>query len=175
MSEFDDLRALVREVIRDVLPNGLPGHGLPSNGVPVTETVDLSTNEDLAAFVDRLLNLDPGQREDVQAGRKRFMLAPRSAGHNGTSAAPDLAALAIRLASPQPPAPPAPNQFAQGAKGPVPASAPVRRVESGAVTEALVKQAAQAGERLVLGRSAVLTPLARDRARASGVEIVKER
>jgi len=27
----------------------------------------------------------------------------------------------------------------------------------------------------VLGRSAVLTPLARDRARASGVEIVKER
>jgi hypothetical protein len=181
MSEFDELRALVREVIRDVLPNGLPGHGLPSNGVPVTETVDLSTNEDLAAFVDRLLNLDPGEREDVQAGRKRFMLAPRSAGRNGTSAAPDLAALAIRLASPQPPAPPAPpqvtqfTQFAQGAKSPVPAGAPVRRVESGAVTEALVKQAAQAGERLVLGRSAVLTPLARDRARASGVEIVKER
>ena len=178
MSEFDELRALVREVIRDVLPNGLPGHGLPSNGVPVTETVNLSTNEDLAAFVDRLLNLDPGEREDVQAGRKRFMLAPRSAGHNGTSAAPDLAALAIRLASPQPPAPPAPTQFTQfarGAKGPVPAGAPVRRVESGAVTEALVKQAAQAGERLVLGRGAVLTPLARDRARASGVEIVKER
>ena len=172
MSEFDELRALVREVIRDVLPNGLPGNGLPSNGLPVTETVDLSTDEDLAAFVDRLLNLDPGEREDVQAGRKRFRLAPRSAGHNGTSAASDLAALAIRLTSPQPPAP---TQFAQGAKGPVPAGAPVRRVESGAVTEALVKQAAQAGERLVLGRSAVLTPLARDRARASGVEIVKER
>ncbi len=48
-------------------------------------------------------------------------------------------------------------------------------MESGAVTEALVKQAARAGERLVLGRGAVLTPLARDRARASGVEIVKER
>jgi hypothetical protein len=174
MSEFDELRALVREVIRDVLPNGLPGNGLPgnglpgnglpSNGLPVTETVDLSTNEDLAAFVDRLLNLDPGEREDLQAGRKRFRLARESgAGHNGTSAAPDLAALAIRLASPQPPAPP------------IPAGAPVRRVESGAVTEALVKQAAQAGERLVLGRGAVLTPLARDRARASGVEIVKER
>ncbi|HEY6297619.1 MAG TPA: hypothetical protein VIX15_18335 [Streptosporangiaceae bacterium] len=171
MSEFDELRALVREVIRDVLPNGLPG-----NGLPVTETVDLSTNEDLAAFVDRLLNLDPGEREDLQAGRKRFRLAPGSgAGHNGTSVAPDLAALAIRLAPPQPPAPPAPTQFAQGAKGPIPAGTPVRRVESGAVTEALVKQAAQAGERLVLGRSAVLTPLARDRARASGVEIVKER
>jgi hypothetical protein len=48
-------------------------------------------------------------------------------------------------------------------------------VESGAVTEALVREAARAGERLVLGRAAVLTPLARDRARASGVEIVKER
>ncbi|MGH3254638.1 MAG: hypothetical protein ACRDOU_04395 [Streptosporangiaceae bacterium] len=164
MSEFDELRALVREVIRDVLPNGLP----------VTETVDLSTNEDLAAFVDRLLNLDPGGREDLQAGRKRFRLAPGSgtAGHNGTTAAPDAAALAIRPATPQPAAPSAPPQVRQG---PVPAGAPARRVESGAVTEALVKQAAQAGERLVLGRGAVLTPLARDRARASGVEIVKER
>ena len=39
----------------------------------------------------------------------------------------------------------------------------------------MVSAAAQAGERLVLGRSAVLTPLARDRARATGVEIEKER
>ena len=35
--------------------------------------------------------------------------------------------------------------------------------------------AARAGERLVLGRGAVLTPLARDRARASGVQIERER
>jgi hypothetical protein len=39
----------------------------------------------------------------------------------------------------------------------------------------MVTQAARAGERLMLGRGAVLTPLARDRARASGVEIDKER
>jgi hypothetical protein len=167
VSEFDELRALVREVIRDVLPNGLP----------VTETVDLSTNEDLAAFVDRLLNLDPGEREELQAGRKRFRLARGSggtAGHNGTTAAPDVAALPVRPAAPQPSAPPAPPAPTQVPQGPVPGGAPVRRVESGAVTEALVKQAARAGERLVLGRGAVLTPLARDRARASGVEIVKE-
>ena len=50
MSELEELRALVREVIRDVLPTGLP----------VTETVNLSTDEDLAAFVKRLLDLDPG-------------------------------------------------------------------------------------------------------------------
>jgi hypothetical protein len=39
----------------------------------------------------------------------------------------------------------------------------------------MVRDAAKARERLVLGRAAVLTPLARDRARSSGVEIEKER
>ena len=102
MSEFDELRALVREVIRDVLPHGLPTHGLP-----VTETVDLSTDEDLAAFVARLLELDPGEREDLQTGRKRFGLARGNDGTavtasgNGISAALDAAALRI---------PPAPAQ-----------------------------------------------------------------
>ena len=129
MSQLEELRALVREVIRDVLPNGLP----------VIETVDLSTDEDLAAFVKRLLDLDPDQREELRSGRKRFRLAAL-------------------------PAPPA----AVGAGS-------VRRVERGAVTEAVINQAARAGERLVLGRAAVLTPLARDRARASGVQIDKER
>jgi hypothetical protein len=174
VSEFDELRALVREVIRDVLP-----HGLPVNGLPVTETVDLSTDEDLAMFVARLLDLDPEEREDLESGRKRFRLArgnDGTAGHNGGSAPPDVAALPIRPATPQATAP-ARSAATQVPPGPAPApgGAPVRRVESGAVTEALVKQAARAGERLVLGRAAVLTPLARDRARASGVEIVKER
>jgi len=58
----------------------------------------------------------------------------------------------------------------------VPGSAqPAHRVDKGAVTEAMVSQAAKAGARLVLGRRAVLTPLARDRARAAGVEIERER
>ena len=52
---------------------------------------------------------------------------------------------------------------------------PAHRVDKGAVTEAMVGQAARAGARLVLGRRAVLTPLARDRARATGVEIERER
>jgi hypothetical protein len=52
---------------------------------------------------------------------------------------------------------------------------PAHRVDKGAVTEAMVRQAAGAGARLVLGRRAVLTPLARDRARAAGVEIERER
>jgi hypothetical protein len=134
--DLDALRALVREVIRDVLPNGLAG----------TETVNLSTDADLAAFVKRLLDLGPEEREEIRSGRKRFRLAI-------------------------PPTPPGHAHQAERAGE----TTGVRRIERGAVTEAVVKAAARAGERLVLGRGAVLTPLARDRARASGVQIEKER
>ena len=135
MSDSEELRALVREVIRDVLPQGLA----------VTETVNLSTDEDLAVFVKRLLDLDPAQREELRSGRKRFRLAASvpAGSVNGAERAGE--------------------------------STPVRRIERGAVTEAVVMAAGRAGERLVLGRGAVLTPLARDRARASGVQIEKER
>lgn len=51
----------------------------------------------------------------------------------------------------------------------------IRRVDQGAVTERAVIAAAQAGAALVLGRRAVLTPLARDKARALGVPVEKER
>jgi hypothetical protein len=62
-----------------------------------------------------------------------------------------------------------------GAAGASASARPVHRVDKGAVTEATVRDAARAGARLVLGARAVLTPLARDRARAAGVEIEKER
>jgi hypothetical protein len=137
MSDFDELRELVREVIREVLPKGLP----------VTETVNLSTDEDLAAFVSRLLDLDSDQREELRSGRKRFRLA----------------------------VPPVPRPAAGPGLVTAPAAPPVRRIERGAVTEAMINHAEQAGERLLLGRGAVLTPLARDRVRASGVQIEKER
>ena len=146
MNDFDELRALVREVIRDVLPHGLPG----------TETVNLSTDEDLAAFVKRLLDLDPDQREELRSGRKRFRLATASTAWPGSGPGPGRAG---------------PGRDA----GPGPGASPVRRIERGAVTEAIIKAAVRAGERLVLGPGAVLTPLARDRARASGVQIEKER
>ena len=50
----------------------------------------------------------------------------------------------------------------------------LRFVEKGAVTEAQVKDAARAGVGLRLSRRAVLTPLARDQARALGVVVEKE-
>jgi|SRR5215207_3243751 len=50
----------------------------------------------------------------------------------------------------------------------------VVRVDRGAVTERKVDEAAKAGARLVLGPGAVLTPLARDKARAKGIKIERE-
>ena len=49
------------------------------------------------------------------------------------------------------------------------------RVQKGAVTERVIRQAASAGTRLVLAPGAVLTPLARDHAKALGVQIERER
>jgi len=66
--------------------------------------------------------------------------------------------------------------LASPAGGRQPGPAPTaRRIEKGAVTERAVLAAAKAGERLVLGPRAVLTPLARDKARALGVPVQKER
>ncbi|MGH3201206.1 MAG: hypothetical protein ACRDP5_04000 [Streptosporangiaceae bacterium] len=156
----DELRALIREVIRDVLPQGLP----------VSETVNLSTDEDLAAFVTRLLDLDPEAREDLRAGRKQFRLAVPS--HPQTPQAPCLTQTRSVTAV-------SGDSGAHGLNGLTAvngsAGPPERRIERGAVTEKVVRDAARAGERLVLGPGAVLTPLARDRARASGVEISRER
>ena len=55
-----------------------------------------------------------------------------------------------------------------------PAAGDVVRVDRGAVTERTVSRAAAQGARLVLGKGAVLTPLARDKARTLGVALEKE-
>ncbi len=156
------LRSLVREALADLLPpQPGPGPGPAASapaqpgqastapgqdgaaytvrdGVGAVETVSVRTDQELAAFVRRLLHLfeNPLRRDDLRAGRLRFRLS------------------------------------SGGAAG---SARPVHRIDKGAVTEAAVRDAARAGARLVLGRRAVLTPLARDRARAAGVEIEKER
>jgi hypothetical protein len=147
------LRAEVRAVLRDVLPAallGAAGPGAtpdPAAGV-AEERVTLRTDADLDAFVRRLLTLveNPAHLAELRAGRRRFTLAPA-----GTGAVPG------------------------GHPGGGAESGAVHRVERGAVTERQVKAAAEAGARLVVGRRAVLTPLARDAARARGVHVERER
>ncbi|MGI5156400.1 hypothetical protein [Microbispora sp. CA-102843] len=200
----DELRLLVREVLRDLLPTisaatgppapppigagpampGTPGNGSASGGrtghvsmatapaghvpgvtaetratpetrvtaetpggAPAAEPVVIASDDDLNAFALRVLDLaaDPARAAALRSGRLRF-----------------------RLAAPAPaPAPaPQPVQEAVGQE--------VVRHEKGAVTERHVAAAAAAGARLVLGRRAVLTPLARERARACGLAVERE-
>jgi hypothetical protein len=181
----DQLRHLVREVLADVvgkLPpqahvparGGHAVHAAPPSSVPRSDadgasagadlpaphprsgppggddaswTVRISTDEDLHAFALRVLKLagNPKLRQDLISGRARFRLAG--------------AAAALSAAAPS------------ASTG----QAAAHRVDKGAVTERTVAAAAAAGARLVLGPRAVLTPLGRDKARALGVPIEKER
>ena len=65
--------------------------------------------------------------------------------------------------------------LAGGGASQAPGAGPELRIDKGAVTERHVREAAENGARIVLAPRAVLTPMARDRARTLGVEIEKER
>ena len=154
----EDLRAAVRAVLREVLPAGMVADaagaappGGPAGQLSGQGGVVISTEADLTAFVRRVAALceDPQERAALQDGRHGFRLA------HGMG----------------------PEQARGGSTGAGPAGpgAPVTRIDRGAVTERAVRKAAADGVRLLLGRGAVLTPLARDRARSLGVEIERER
>jgi len=152
----EELRATVRAVLREVLPEAVAqARTAPTNG---TEQVAIRSNADLDALVKRVAELceDASQRSALRAGRRRFRLA-----ETDPAGVPAVSAATV----------PAPS----AAGVPAPSAAGVMRVESGAVTERKIQQAAKAGGRLVIGRKAVLTPLARDRARNLGVVVERER
>jgi hypothetical protein len=146
----DQLRALVREVVRDAVAGVVPAPAaappqsvglVPTGPLAADEkaradTVRIATDQDLDAFVRHLLRLfeNPKTRADLRAGRLSFRLAGNGRGAPAT-----------------------------------------RRIDSGAVTERHIADMADSGGVLVLGRKAVLTPLAREKARAVGITIEKER
>ena len=151
MSEREEARKLVRELLQEALGNG---NGLPASVPPPpvaavhrpstwsrpaapgevignperTETARIENDADLAAFVRTVLE----HGDAIRQGRLRFTLG-----------------------------------------GATPTG--VLRVAHGAVTERTIKKAAEAGDRLVVGPGAVLTPLAREKARALGIDIERER
>ncbi len=155
------LRLLVREVLRDALPDlasAKPRPAPPPKSQPAppadpigitptgplaagqknrTDTVRISNDRDLQDFIRKLLALfdNPKNRADLRAGRLTYQLLE-------------------------------PGR---------PGSATTHRFDNGAVTERQIADLAATGGVLVLGRKAVLTPLAREKARALGLTIEKER
>jgi hypothetical protein len=153
--DADVLRSLVREVLADLLPGGqaLPSAGPPAASVAPAQDGPVFTPRDGVRDVQTVsLRTDA----ELAAFVTRLLHLFENPRHRAALTA---GRLRFRLA---------PAGVAGSAR-------PTHRIEKGAVTEAAVRAAAQAGARLVLGRQAVLTPLARDRARAAGVEIEKER
>jgi hypothetical protein len=149
-AEHDLLRQMVRQVLLEVVPTTL-GAAAASDG----EAVVVDDDAALQAFAARVaaLSADPDERAAIVSGRRRFRLA---------AAAPTGATSATSATM----------------TGADPTRTPQRstvRVDRGAVTERHVREAEAADAVLHVGRGAVLTPLARDRARASGVEIIKEK
>lgn len=137
----DQLRALVREVVRDAVSGiqsvGQPTEPLAADEKARTDAVRITTDKELAAFVRQLLRLfeNPKTRADLRNGRLTFRLA--GGGDAGQAA--------------------------------------THRIDSGAVTGRHVADVAASCGVLVLGRKAVLTPLGREKARALGITIRKER
>lgn len=111
------------------------------------EAVTIDTNEDLERFVRGLVSRvsNPRDLAAIRTGQLRF---------------------ALRRSPP--------SAWADANAADRPQVAPARVVK-GAITERAVRHAAAEGARIVLAQGAVLTPLARDRARALGVEIERER
>ena len=167
------LRPLVAEAVRAALGDVRRGaaadgaHAAPAapstpaqQPAPVpgrtVEQVRLGDDRELNAFVRRIVSLsaNPRTRQQLVSGQLRFALDRTGPTRTSSTHVPGAHTAGARTA---------------GAH-----TAGAHRVERGAVTERTVLAVAERGQDLLLGRQAVLTPLARDRARALGVRFEKE-
>ena len=119
----NELRGLVREVLRDVMADRAG-----SSTAPAVESVRIGNDHDLAAFIARVV--EPGTAERIRSGKLRFTL------NGAASSGAPTAGVAL----------------------------------TGVITEQKIDKLAGTGT-LVLAAGAVLTPLARDRARKLGLKI----
>ncbi|MCR1786209.1 hypothetical protein KVF89_27000 [Nocardioides carbamazepini] len=162
MTSSPDLRALIADVVREVVADlagpsaaaapAPPAAPVPPAGVAGAEHVTAPRPR------ERVEAVRIGDDADLD-GFARHLLALFENPKNRQ----DLRAGRLRF------------RLEGGATSAVPETRPAQRIDSGAVTERQVKAAAEAGRRLILGPRAVLTPLAREKARALGVPIEKER
>jgi hypothetical protein len=147
VADQGELRMLVQQVLREVLP-GVFGQAADRAG------------PGLGAGGAEIRPVRLGDDADLAAFVRELLALAAS-----PSSLEDLRTGRLRFTL-------APNQHAQRTQPS--ASRAVQRHEKGPVTEAHVKQAARDRVDLVLGPRAVLTPLARDSARALGVSTIRE-
>lgn len=173
MTVSPSLQAIVADVVREVVAERSHGparapaapapaprppaeltpgaqHVVTRSGKVRTESVRIGSDRELEQFTRRLLEMfeNPKHRADLRNGWLRFSLVG---------------------------APPVTTSLAGPAAGSTSGPVSTRRVPKGAVTERDITAAAEAGQGLLLAKGAVLTPLARERARALGVPVEKEK
>ena len=143
----DLLRSVIREVLNDVVGAEVAAATGTGRGV-AGSVVRISSQADLEAAVRRILAdaQDPKKRADMEAGRVRFLLASGATSTRVNAPAPRATASTAGL-----------------------------RVDRGPLTERHVIAAARETTVIIIGERVVVTPLARERARATGVEIRRER
>jgi hypothetical protein len=145
----DQLRELVREVVRDAVAGVVPTAPAPPAPVTTEPTGPLAVDEKTRTDTVRIANdqdLDTFVRQLLRLFENPKTRADLRSGR-----------LSFRLAG-------------KGRGAPA-----THRIDSGAVTERHIADMADSGGVLVLGRKAVLTPLAREKARALGITIEKEK
>lgn len=143
-----EVRSLVRELIKEVLPEVAM-----TTASQEVRKVRISTDADLAAFVAAVVELAqvPGEAGRLKSGHLRFSLASEANPSTGISNGSTSVAPADQTAQDPPRS--------------------VLQIDKGAVTERMITQAVTDGTRIVLGKGAVLTPLARELARRNNVSV----
>lgn len=150
----DEIRQLVRDALRELLPAGktrpeTQGGTLLSRlraalSDPQRPSVEVRIDNarDLTAFARDLLQVPEDVRVGILSGSIEFAVAQRGAG--AVPAAP------VRQRS-------------------------QHQISKGVVTEIMVTEIGKTSDRLIIGKGVVVTPLARDKAREVKLEIVRDR
>ncbi len=152
-----EIRQLVRQMIHQALsdraaPQTLAVRVPTQQTSVVVEPVDLSSDEAIQVFVDRILDLseDVETRGRLRTGKIQFVHSHRPKPSSISSA----------------------EAFKENQNQDLDEAA---HIDSGAVTETSIRRLGPHTATLFLGRRAVLTPLAKERARIRGIVIVREK
>lgn len=170
----EELRALVRQALKDALGAGAGGTAKPAP-LPVPAPVAAEGAGELARLVRKAVA--EGRRSEITVSLRTPDDADRFARHIAeASSDPEVKAAILAAAvrfvplGPQPSA--AVSRPAPTAPGP---AASAYEMTSGVLTEAKLVEVARTHRRITLGAAVVLTPLARDKAREMKIELTRQK